>query len=104
MRAPLLGDVVAAARSLGAVPADERDALLGRLVASADAAARHWRRTGRSHPRHGDGSLMAAALAHGGVSEPSLEDRDYCLCLARVLTELAGRAGEAGTGRPPLSA
>ena len=89
MRAPLLGDVVAAARALRAVDEKDREALLGRLFEEASAAERHGRETGRNHPRFGDGSLMAAALAHPGVREPGLDDGDYCRCLAFVLTTLA---------------
>jgi hypothetical protein len=51
----------------------------------AAAAALHVRETGRNHPLFGDGSLMAAALQHRCVPEPSLEDREFRLCLALVL-------------------
>jgi hypothetical protein len=103
MRPLLLGDVVAAARSLKRIRPDGRAQFLARLIAEASAAERHRRKTGCSHPDYGDGSLMAAALAHGGVREPSLEDADYCLCLALVLSELAGRRFPATDTRRPLS-
>jgi hypothetical protein len=103
MRAPLLGDVVAAARSLMAVTQGERQRRLSQLMIAAETAERHRRRTGSSHLRHGDGSLMAASLAHGVVPEPSLGDRDYCLSLAMVLTELAASADSGLRSRGPLS-
>lgn len=90
VRPPLLGDVVAAARVLLPLPAERRAALLSELLRQATVAEQHRLRTGRSHPDHGDGSLMAAALAHGCAREPSLRDGDYCKCLALVLIRLAG--------------
>jgi hypothetical protein len=96
MRPPLLGDVVAAARALRAVAGPERGVLLARLMARAAEADGHARRVGRNHPRFGDGSLMAAALAHRVVREPGLEDADYCLCLVLVLSAIAARGGSPG--------
>jgi hypothetical protein len=92
MRPVLLGDVVSAARALLAVAPSDRPRRLASLLSAADTAELHWRRAGRAHPRHGDGSLMAAALAYGASPEPPLEDADYCRCLVQVLTELAARA------------
>jgi class 3 adenylate cyclase len=91
MRPVLLGDVVAAARALRAVDEEDRPALLSRLLSQAGEAERHGRETGRNHPVYGDGSLMTVALGHCRVAEPSLEDGDYCACLALVLTRLALR-------------
>jgi hypothetical protein len=96
MRAPLLGDVVAAARALRAVDEKERLPLLSQLMAEADAAERQRRETGRNHPRHGDGSLMAAALRHPCVAEPALDDDGYCACLALVLSRVAARRDAGG--------
>jgi hypothetical protein len=92
MRPVLLGDVVTAARALLKVAPSDRPRRLALLLSAADTAERHGRRAGRSHPRHGDGSLMAAALAYGASPEPSLEDADYCRCLVLVLFALAARA------------
>jgi hypothetical protein len=103
MRAPLLGDVVAAARSLRRIRPDRRAPFLARLMAEASSAERHRRRTGCSHPEHWDWSLMVAAIAHGCTREPSLEDADYCLCFALLLSELAIRRFPAAEGRHPLS-
>jgi hypothetical protein len=85
MRPILLGDVVAAARALRSVQAEARPTLLAELVDEATSASRYGRETGRNHPLHGDGSLMAASLGHLCVPEPSLEDQEYRLCLALVL-------------------
>jgi hypothetical protein len=82
VRPPNLGDAVAAARVLRAVQRADRPALLRRLMAEARQADRHRQRTGFSHPDHGDGSLMAAALRHRVAREPGLDDEDYCRCLA----------------------
>jgi hypothetical protein len=113
MRSLLLGDVVAAARALRRVDAPDRPELLRVLVEEASVAARHGRETGRNHPDYGDGSLMAAALRHDTVPEPSLEDRGYRLCLALVLVgavrfrPFSGQSSAPGTRdakrRPPLS-
>ena len=92
MRPVLLGDVVSAARALLAVAPSERPGRLASLLFAADKAERHWRQVGRSHPRCGDGSLMAAALASGASPEPSLDNADYCRCLVLVLNALAARA------------
>ena len=97
MRAPLLGDVVAAARALRAVEARDRRDLLDLMFEEASAAERHGRETGRIHPRFGDGSLMAAALTRPCAREPGLDDGDYCRCLALVLTTLP--AGPDAGGR-----
>lgn len=91
MRSPHLGDAVAAARALRAVPAVDRAGLLARLFTEAEDARRHGEIAGRNHPEHGDGSLMAAALRHPCAPEPGLEDGDYCRCLALVLLALAAR-------------
>lgn len=93
MRAPHLGDVVAAARALRAVPGRQRAELLRVLMCEAGAAQRHGRATGTNHPDFGDGSLMGAALRHPCVREPELGDRDYCRCLAMVLLAIGRRRG-----------
>lgn len=88
----LHGDMVAAARTLLAVPAPQRDALLRRMLVGADLAERHRRRSGRTHPRYGTGSLMASAGGWPQRPEPFLDDPDYLDCLARVIAALRVRA------------
>ncbi|WP_172295807.1 hypothetical protein [Pseudoruegeria sp. HB172150] len=94
MRPVLHGDLIAAARVLYGVPVPERGAVLGRLMRAAGWADRFRRHHRRAHPVWGDGSLMAAALSEGPPPEPSLEDADYCLCLAQVLQEVAACGGQ----------
>lgn len=103
MRPALLGDVLAAARALLLVAPSDRPAHLTAIICAATVAERHRRWTGRSHPVHGDGSLMAAALACGAAPEPPLEDADYCRCLAFVLAALAARAEPPGDRGATLS-
>lgn len=63
-----LEDVLAAARLLARAEAlgaggGDREALALSMLARAGAARVHRRRTGRAHPRYGDGSLAAAAAS-----------------------------------------
>ena len=97
MRRPLHGDVVSVARVLAGTRPDRRPWVLRRLFREADLAAGFVRRSGRAHPVWGDGSLMVAALKRRPRPEPSLEDGDYCRCLAMVFDVLAGR------GRQPCA-
>ncbi|MCC6304093.1 MAG: hypothetical protein IT545_02730 [Rhodobacteraceae bacterium] len=104
MRPVLHGDVVAAARALRLAPLGARAALIGRLIAEADLADRWRRRTGRAHPRAGNGSLMAAAAAWPQAPEPFLSDADYLDCLRIVIEALiARRARHARGGTAPLA-
>jgi len=64
MRPVGLGDLAAAAWALAAVAPARRPGLMARILAQAEAADRFRARAGRAHPRFGNGSLMAAALAH----------------------------------------
>ena len=93
LRAPLFCDVICAARALLAVAPDARAGRMISLFEEARVAARHVEVTGRGHPRWGDGSLMAAALSGAIEREPGLSNRDYCLCLAMVLSHLASAQG-----------
>lgn len=63
MRPIGLGDLMAAAGALAAVAPPARAALMARLLAEAAAADAFCRREGRIHPDHGNGTLMAVALA-----------------------------------------
>jgi hypothetical protein len=98
MRQVLHGDVTAAARLLRAAPAAERAAAFARLVAEAELADRWRRRTGRAHPDYGDGTLMAAALAHRPGPEPFLTDAEYLDCLRVVIEGLIARHAGARPG------
>ncbi|WP_225026564.1 DUF7742 family protein [Xinfangfangia pollutisoli] len=56
---PLPHELTALARRLTAVPPPARRFAALRLILEAEAAGRRFARTGRPHPRHGDGSLIA---------------------------------------------
>lgn len=84
MIAPGLTDLWAAARALLAVPPAARPALMRRLLAQAEAADAA-RRAGVAGP--GDGSLMAAALAHPARRiSPAAPEALAALALAARLT------------------
>jgi hypothetical protein len=80
-----LTDIATAARVLLAVPPPRREAALAALLARATLADRTRRETGRLHPRYGNGTLMAAALAHPRAEPRSPGDSEYLSCLAAVL-------------------
>lgn len=88
MRPVRIGDAVAAARALLAVPAVDRAALAHRLIDMAEAADAFRLRQRRLHPEAGNGTLMAAALARPCRPEPGLDDPDYLDCLITVLCAL----------------
>ena len=88
MRPVTLTDLSAAARVLLALPEDRRAAALGALLARAECADRHRHATGQAHPAYGNGTLLAAALAHPGADPAGPGDRAYLSCLAQVLEAL----------------
>lgn len=88
MRPVLHGDVSAAARVLLAAPPDTREALCVRMLAEAELAHRHVSATGRLHPLHGNGSLMATAHNRRLADEPGFDDLQYCQCFEVVLRNL----------------
>ncbi|MCR8546575.1 hypothetical protein M4578_01945 [Salipiger sp. P9] len=102
MRPVLHGDLICAACALLAVPRGQRWRFARDLVARADAADRYRRHLGRAHPDWGNGTLMAAALAHVLAPERRLDDPDYAECLILVLEAL--RVWRAGRGRLPDTA
>ena len=66
---------------------------MARMLVAADRADRYRRALGRAHPRHGTGSLMAAAAAWPQAPEPGLDDPDYLACLLCVLGAISRRKG-----------
>ncbi len=91
VRTVLHGDLVAVARALLPLPAAERAAAVDQLIGAADLADRYRKRTGRPHPLHGSGSLMAAAASWDQPAEPWLDDPDYLACLGAVIGALRAR-------------
>lgn len=82
-------DAVAAARVLLRHPRDRRPWVLHRMLSEAITADDWRRRTGRIHPRWGDGTLMSAALRRPTASEPPLSDPAWCRLMAYVYLALA---------------
>ena len=101
MRPVLPGDLDAATRLLLTLPPGARAGRAAALVAQADTADRWRKRTGRAHPRWGDGSLMAAARLAARPAPVWRCDAAYCAALAAVLRALADRrsAGWQRSGR-----
>lgn len=92
MRPVLHGDAMAVARVLRNLPETVRGAKLKQLIALAEMADAHRQKTGLAHPLWGNGSLMGVVQRAVRGSEPPLEDREYCQCLALVFEQLAGLA------------
>ncbi len=94
MRTLLLGDIIAAARALLALPAENRPSLLEAMIRQADAAHRFHKRRSRQHPEWGNGSLMARANIETQVAEPMASDCEYlrvlCLVLEGVISHKLG--------------
>ncbi len=77
---------MAAARALLAAPAETRESIMVDMLTAADIADDYRKTLGRAHPRHGTGSLMAAASGWPQPAEPGLDDPDYLACLICVLS------------------
>jgi len=87
--APVLpGDLDMGVRALLAVPPGARPALARRLIDEARAGAAHTRRTGIWHPRHGSGTLLAAAAAHPCAPLPESCDARYRAALVVLLAAM----------------
>lgn len=113
MRAVLAADLDTAARVMAAVSDVERPALMAALLAAAHSADKLRKRTGRAHPRWGDGTLAAAAAALPLALPPRRYDRAATAALAAVLAGLAAWRTDPArrccpqpfqTGAGPLSA
>jgi len=100
VRPILPGDLDAAVRSVLRSEVADRPALAADLVRRADLADRFRKRTGRLHPRHGDGSLMAVARLSGPAAAVWRCDVDYCDCLVVVLDalDIRRKSGRAHAG------
>ena len=102
MQPVTLGDLAAAARVLLARPQAQRPAAMAALIARAEAADRLRRAEGRHHPLYGNGTLMAAALAHPRADPTHPGGEDFLACLA-LATEAALDHAR-GAGKPAAKA
>ena len=89
MRLPGHTDAVAVAAIMRSAQVEERAEILRRSFARATIASAHVRATGQLHGSWGDGSLMAASRSIGIGFEPSLDDYEFCRCLADVYDAIA---------------
>lgn len=85
MRRCLIGDITTAAAVLSAAAPPDRARLADRLLAEAHAAHLYAKRFAKPHPRWGNGSLMARALAI--FPKPAL-NTDFA-ALTEILTALS---------------
>lgn len=81
MSPPGLADLWAAVGALLAVPPGARRGVMAELIAGAEVASAFRRRWGRAHPLHGNGTLMAAALARPRAPRPA-DDPEALAALA----------------------
>lgn len=102
MRPVTLGDLAAAARVLLAQPEGLRPAAMAALIARAEAADRLRLAEGRHHPLYGNGTLMAAALAHPRADPPDPGGDDFLSCLALATEAVLAHAR--GAGKSPAKA
>ncbi|MCA0202835.1 MAG: hypothetical protein LCH92_00715 [Proteobacteria bacterium] len=91
MRPVTLTDLAAAARVLLALPEQQRRAGMAALIAGAEAADRYRQTTGRLHPAYGNGTLLAAALAHPAADPATPGAPEYLACLALATGVLVGQ-------------
>ncbi|MGY6536661.1 MAG: DUF7742 family protein [Pararhodobacter sp.] len=99
-----LGDLAVAARALMAVPAHRRAKVMRAMIRQADRAHRYGQRTGRLHPRLGNGTLMSAALARPQARFSGPADADWLACLAEVVAAvMAWRAAGGRARRRPVT-
>ena len=85
MRRCLIGDLTTAAAVLSAAAPPDRARLADRLLAEAHAAHLYAKRFAKPHPRWGNGSLMARALA---IFPKQPQSIDFA-ALGEILTALA---------------
>ena len=88
MRAVHLSDLNMAARTLLAVPDTGRRNLAHLLIKNAHLADKYRKKTGRAHPRYGDGSLCAVCLPLARTAMPDRCDPRYLECLGIVIEGL----------------
>lgn len=92
MRLCLIDDLLAGARALGALPEPERPATAARLIAEAHAAHAYAKRFRAPHPRWGNGSLMARALALPGCRQAPAPSFAAIAVMAAALAAFRARS------------
>jgi hypothetical protein len=102
MRRVLLGDVMAAAQYVAAMPDCAQASAAAALIARTDAAHRYAKRFGRAHPIWGFGNLQALALLEKPVGAPSFDlgDARILQAIGVVSAALLARKGAAGLPCP----
>ena len=88
MRAVHLSDLNMAARALLAAPERRRRNLVRLLIQNACLADTYRKKTGRTHPQYGDGSLCAVCLPMARAAMPDRCDPRYLACLGIVIEGL----------------
>lgn len=88
MRTVLLGDIVAAARVLMALPEYSRTATMHKMLYQAHAAHLVFKRLGKPHPQWGNGSLIGRTMSFAQYREPFSTDPNYLASLHVVITAL----------------
>ncbi|SEN03924.1 hypothetical protein SAMN05216227_1006133 [Pseudorhodobacter antarcticus] len=88
MRQILIGDVIAAARSVLNVPRDVRARRLVQLLDQALVADKVTKRTGRPHFAWGNGSLMAACPQRHHKDAPPLAEQAYLEALRDTIDQV----------------
>jgi hypothetical protein len=96
---PGLTDLWAATGALLAVPRGRRAALMAALLDEAETADRFRRLWRRPHPRLGDGSLLAAALAR--PQAPRRQDDPQALAALALAAALTARHLRRGAVKRP---
>ncbi len=91
MRSVLFQDVLRVASALLQVPPSERYPLCCSLFERAAEADAYRARTGRIHPRFGNGTLTSATEAFAHAENQTLENRVFVSCLILVLRVLEER-------------
>ena len=102
MRRVLLGDLMAAAQYVAAMPAGAQTGAAAALIARADAAHRYAKQFGRAHPIWGFGNLQALALMGKLAGAPNfdLSDPRILQAIGAVSAALLARKGGAGLPCP----
>lgn len=101
MRPILIDDLLLAARAAGLHPPEMRAGRLAQWLGEAHGADLYRKRLGRMHPRWGNGSLMARAMAEP-LARPLRPDGEEIEVLAQVIAAVLHWRRRNGSGRGAL--